>query len=326
MNKYKIWLRKHTLLTAGAFVFILILLEAGLRLSETVDREGYGLGNIGTSHWFTFQTNSYGFREEEIQLDKGPDEFRILFIGDSFTFGQGVAREDSFPRILEQRWLKDNLGLGRTIRVINASKLGWNIQEEAAFLNEEAFHFNPDVIILVTIPNDNDVGITEEPFYNQRITNSILWNSHLVRLLFIRWLWISFEYIHPEQNIISHIRGLWAEDSSSLKLYERHFRSMVSSAKLEGVDFLQVLFPLFYKLEPNGYPIYIYHEQAMRMAEETDVPCMDLLPSYLGYRSRALIISETDFHPNETAHAIAADSIDPFVRSFLSANSSSAAR
>jgi len=43
------------------------------------------------------QTNALGFRDKPI-LDKQPDELRIMFLGDSVTFGWGVRQEDIFAR------------------------------------------------------------------------------------------------------------------------------------------------------------------------------------------------------------------------------------
>ena len=49
--------------------------------------------------------NSLGFRESEINQDILSDTYiRILFLGDSFTFGQGVAKgEDRFSDLVEHR-------------------------------------------------------------------------------------------------------------------------------------------------------------------------------------------------------------------------------
>ena len=41
-------------------------------------------------------TNSSGFRGKEFSFSKPKDTFRIAFIGDSFTFGEGVRLEDTY--------------------------------------------------------------------------------------------------------------------------------------------------------------------------------------------------------------------------------------
>src|SRR5262245_36764780 len=46
--------------------------------------------------------NSLGYRGADIPLRKAQDEYRILMIGDSFTFGDYVNDEDTLPAQLER--------------------------------------------------------------------------------------------------------------------------------------------------------------------------------------------------------------------------------
>src|SRR3989338_6101118 len=48
-----------------------------------------------------FRTNSLNLRGSEIH-PKSDDEFRVLCLGDSFTFGVGVDTEDTFVNIAEK--------------------------------------------------------------------------------------------------------------------------------------------------------------------------------------------------------------------------------
>ena len=48
---------------------------------------------------FTINTNSEGFRDHEHSIEKLEDTCRVLFLGDSFTFGYAVERNESFVRI-----------------------------------------------------------------------------------------------------------------------------------------------------------------------------------------------------------------------------------
>src|SRR5262245_16028704 len=44
--------------------------------------------------------NSLGFRGDPVTLDRTPGRFRILCLGDSFTFGDFVNDENAFPHLL----------------------------------------------------------------------------------------------------------------------------------------------------------------------------------------------------------------------------------
>lgn len=64
------------------------------------------------------KTNSFGLRNGDIQIQKRPGSTRLLFIGDSFTFGFGVKESESFPSLI-QKYLSSAVP-NTPIEVINA--------------------------------------------------------------------------------------------------------------------------------------------------------------------------------------------------------------
>lgn len=54
-----------------------------------------------TEFSFTASINELGFRDREFSLAK-PVDYRVIAIGDSFTYGWGVGLEQSWPKVLEQ--------------------------------------------------------------------------------------------------------------------------------------------------------------------------------------------------------------------------------
>lgn len=85
--------------------------------------------------------NSLGLRDIEFPSEKPAGENRILILGNSTTFGSGVAMEDTYPKQLEKI-------LGPPYRVINAGGQGSSLPESIAFLKETGFDFKPDLIVL----------------------------------------------------------------------------------------------------------------------------------------------------------------------------------
>ncbi|MCK5863413.1 MAG: hypothetical protein KAH38_13065, partial [Candidatus Hydrogenedentes bacterium] len=55
---------------------------------------------------YTASINSIGIRDRELPRDRG-DTYRILAIGDSYTYGWGVAREESWPCLMEKQLQED---------------------------------------------------------------------------------------------------------------------------------------------------------------------------------------------------------------------------
>ncbi|HKE01777.1 MAG TPA: hypothetical protein VKE69_12250, partial [Planctomycetota bacterium] len=87
---------------------------ANLRWRVSYDRPAPGYFDADGSYDVT--TNRLGFRDREFDVEKKPGEIRILCVGDSFTYGQGVRNDDAWPQVLERR-IRDRIG--DPVEVIN---------------------------------------------------------------------------------------------------------------------------------------------------------------------------------------------------------------
>lgn len=98
-------------------------------------------------------TNSQGLRApRDYAKPKPPGVYRVLLCGDSQTFGQGVAWEDTWGAILERELNARNPG--RKVEVINTGVPGYNTAQEAAYLKRHGLSFEPDCVIVFFIGND----------------------------------------------------------------------------------------------------------------------------------------------------------------------------
>ena len=87
--------------------------------------------------------NADGIRDDEIQ-DKDNFDSRILMLGDSFTWGFGVEKEERFSELLEKKYLEE----GRRVDVINTGTVSYSPVLEYLYLKEKGLAYNPDVVIL----------------------------------------------------------------------------------------------------------------------------------------------------------------------------------
>ena len=94
-----------------------------------------------------YKTNSLGYRNPEIGPKQGK---RLLFLGDSITFGQGVNEEWTFVRLLE----KLARAQGENWETINGAVEGLGTNGELAVLNETGLALKPDVVVLDFYLND----------------------------------------------------------------------------------------------------------------------------------------------------------------------------
>lgn len=89
-------------------------------------------------------TNQFGFNDQDYPLQKTQGTFRILVVGDSFSWAGG--REGNYTALLE-RWLENYYGEHK-IDVINAGYPMTHTGEQLAMLKKYGLQYNPDLVIL----------------------------------------------------------------------------------------------------------------------------------------------------------------------------------
>lgn len=86
-------------------------------------------------------TNSRGLRGlREVPRPKPAGERRILVVGDSFTFGDGVPDADVYTAKLEARL--------PGVRVVNLGVLGYGTDQQYLRLRQMGFDYEPDLVLL----------------------------------------------------------------------------------------------------------------------------------------------------------------------------------
>jgi lysophospholipase L1-like esterase len=167
------WLRDSVIVTATTAA-LLILLELALRafwpqhLRAEIFTPGrfaesdakLGLRYVpGARGQFThpeyrveYAINADGFRDAtEHPAEKAPGSTRVLVLGDSFTFGQGVNYEDSWPRIVERQLReagRDDIG------IVKAGFQGADTRSELILAKAVLDRYRPDVVVVAFLVND----------------------------------------------------------------------------------------------------------------------------------------------------------------------------
>ena len=105
--------------------------------------------------------NALGLRGGELP-PKAPDEVRILCLGDSLVYGQGVADAETIPSKLEGELAERASEARRVVRVVNGGVRGYDTAQELALLEDLGDRIRPDVVILFWYPNDLEKPRIEE--------------------------------------------------------------------------------------------------------------------------------------------------------------------
>lgn len=98
-----------------------------------------------------YRHNSLGFRDEEHERSKPPGVFRIVALGDSFTYGVGVDFEESYLVRLERML---NARPHTRVEIIKRGIPRYFPAAERLVLEHYGLAFEPDLVLVGVLPND----------------------------------------------------------------------------------------------------------------------------------------------------------------------------
>ncbi len=97
-------------------------------------------------------TNALGLRSPEVASTTAEGELRILVLGDSNTFGNGVGQEETYPRRLEA--LLASRQPAARVTVVNAGVPGYDTGQEVELMERLLPAVNPSLVVIGFYLND----------------------------------------------------------------------------------------------------------------------------------------------------------------------------
>ena len=98
--------------------------------------------------------NSKGYRDKEHAITKPTDRVRMLILGDSMTFGWGLADDEIYPKLLADL-------AGPRVETIVLAQNGWSTADELEALRREGLDYTPDIVVIGVVTNDAGPPTTE---------------------------------------------------------------------------------------------------------------------------------------------------------------------
>ena len=169
---------------------------------------------IRTRPDYSFTNNAWGLRGAREYNKEKTTDFRILVLGDSFTYGLGVNDEQVFTVLLEKNLSRS----GRSVEVINAGIPGKGTDYALKFMQTRGLELDPDLVILCF--NRTDYWDNERADYytinsDGSVSAKILSNSvcakkiFLVNSAFYNWL-VSWSHLaNLFRNYATNIIAKW---------------------------------------------------------------------------------------------------------------------
>jgi lysophospholipase L1-like esterase len=253
--------------------------------------------------------NERGLRDRPV-LPKAEGEYRILALGDSVTFGWGVAQDQIFTVRLEQL-LQGRLR--RPVRVINSGVGGYNTVQEVTYFKHEGIALQPDLVLLTYV--QNDIEVNKGPF--DPWAHSSPWGKPFPDMLktMVQKLWL-FRLAHHTYRYSIHTQ-VKKEGSASPQNETGWRESMSALGELVGMcEERKIPLILFFRRShPNDNELLF--EDVVRHAQ--GAPVKDMGQWYKGLDEFSLVNSKVDGHPNAEGHRVMAEHMAEEIVGYLAA-------
>lgn len=300
--------------SAFAVAITLGVLEVGLQFFGKETYTEY----LTRFHADVVHLNRDGFRDVEIPIEKPKGAFRILVLGDSYTFGVGVADFDkTYPRELESMLRTAD---HPKVELITRAVPGWSTSDELAYIKKDGLAYHPDLVIIGYVMNDPDRADT--PAWNYpgaqgfviygRAEAYLLLHSRLYNLIWARWnralerFGVKETYTAWQHRLHDPTGASWQREVATLIEMEQ----TISSAGATGVIAILPVFTDF-----TNYEFVPEHTQVRATADRAGFLVMDMAPEFGGTNARSFWSRLDDPHPNEAAHGIFAKGLQKFLES-----------
>ncbi len=257
------------------------------------------------------EVNSLGLRGAKIQA-KSADELRILCLGDSLVYGQGVADGDTLPALLES----ELTAAGRKVTVINGGLRAYATHQQVGLLEELGARIEPDLVLLCWYWNDLQERDIHKTYERLEQSGPIAFDlgAPIDGWRKARWYGLQLLRRSAVLNLL-HERfrprpvDAWDEDflQQGIAKLNDYLARMRELAQQLDADFKAVLLP-----DPGGRIAgtwgLISSDRAASTIEAHSIPLLDLRPAmdaWIAEHERAPILP-FDGHYDATGNALMA--------------------
>ncbi len=283
------------------------------------------------------KVNGRGFRDRLFAAEPEPGVKRIAVFGDSYTMGDGVALESSFPKQLETLLREADVAC----EVMNCAVSATNSRNQLPIVREVIEEYHPDLAVLgynlndfdnptqtrfqgleasgrsMTVGDDGRVTIHDDVrSWHQRVRFAIYKRSHLYRYL-MRFK----EKRGASPGAPVKAVEAWIDAGDHLLSFDA-VAGMKEACEAQGIPFLVVVLPdqLRQPRSVRDYSDYTFadvHELILEELGARGVECFDFAPTLAGRDPHELEVHRTDPHFNHEGNRLVAEFIKRIVEERL---------
>ncbi|MCP3917884.1 MAG: hypothetical protein GY711_20245 [bacterium] len=270
-----------------------------------------------------YATDSRGLRGPELELDFEPDEYRVVCLGDSCTFGKGVVEADSWPRQLERLLGEKAAGADWHPVVANLGVNGYSGRAYEEMYREIGAELKPNLVVIGYNLNDfpNAIRAVDQEVFNRRGLRTamptgvrdFLGRFGLYR--FARQTYYHMNRAKDWKNAEGFAKGA-GESSADSEVWRKqrgYLEAIRDAARASGAQMAVFLFPYESQVYLDSFetaPI----DRLRQTCHEIGVPFVDLAEEFRGAARaetppKQLFLRGDRYHPNSEGYGIVATAV-----------------
>ena len=305
----------NAVLAAGSMLAGLAIAEAWLRwhdpftvstvrdASEVNEPTTTFLGGVE----FEGEGNSLGLRDQDYPLEH--ERWRVLAIGDSFTYGLRLRAEHSWPKLTEALLRKEGLD----IEVLNGGRPGTDTATQLALFTDYSSLYRPDTVVISFLINDctdlcSNCGAVE---FRKRFEALLQEDPGGLRL----WRFLKLARLKRQltEETVREYRRFYEQKLPQFQQCRQAFQDFRALSRQLDFDLVVVIYPMLFRLDSRN-PFDGIHQTMLDFFREAGIDAYDLTPVFKGWRDTDLWVDALDSHPNERANRLASQRIAQIIR------------
>lgn len=231
--------------------------------------------------------NARGLRDREVPAAPPAGTKRLLLMGDSVTFGWGVAQERTYAKVCEAE-------LARTgkYELINAGVVNHNTARMLAFYRQELHTYQaPVVLVAFFINNANEPADTSlRAWLDTPLQLPVFLYSRLRR---VTARGPDFDTMH---------RQLYAAENPLYQAFSERLTKFIAELVKAGKQVIVVNVPDAAHLDEPKYRYQDITDKVLGLAKTAGAQTIDLYPAVKGMPAGTIVNSAEDRHPNAEGH------------------------
>lgn len=248
--------------------------------------------------------NSQGFRGKELSNRNGKPAFRVVVVGDSIAFGQGVPEGETLAEQLTAR-LQSKFRL--PVEAVNLGVPGYDTCQEYWRFKERALPLKPQVALLVYAENDTGPPVFQvkgdavvSPDVRTGLFGDLMAAARKYSAVY-NLAWTRWQVLKRRTFPIDHYREILTREFHEGNPRWRRSRAclaeLISLARARSIRIIVVPFPVLGGLAEKPYPFEGYITTVCEAARAERAECLDVVP-ILQHPGIRLTISSVETHPS----------------------------